>query len=65
MKPVDIVVVSLTVAVCSILTGVMINAFLSGREISPEASEIVGGLVGSIIAIISLYVGARINGKDD
>ncbi len=65
MKPVDIVVVSLTVAVCSILTGVIINAVLTGKQMSPEAGEIIGGLVGSIIAIISLYVGAKINGKNE
>jgi hypothetical protein len=42
----------------------VLEYFLTGIHNTPEESKIVGGLVASMIAIVSIYVGAKLRDKD-
>ena len=62
MKTVDIVAITLTFAVALILISTVLGNAITGRELSEEKAQLVGNLVSSCIAIVSMYVGSKMKG---
>lgn len=64
MKPVDIIVMVLAfgvmLAICLPLIGIVLN----DENFDPERAELLKGLVISVLAIVSMYVGARLNDRN-
>ena len=59
-QPVDWVVVMITVSLCfGLLTGMVVRLFV-GTSTDPATSARVATFIGSLVAIVSLYVGAKI-----
>jgi hypothetical protein len=65
VKPVDIVVLIIVVCVCVVVVGPMFAFITTGERGSDEGSKLIAGLVASMIAIVSIYVGAKLRDKDD
>jgi len=64
-EPVDIVVIGLSSSVLIVIFGTAVKAIVYKESFSEERSQIVAGIVASILAIVSLYVGSRLRKKDD
>jgi hypothetical protein len=62
MKPIDIIVIILTVSVCLILVSSVMRPLITGASLSSDKAEMVAALVYACIAIISMYVGSKLNG---
>ena len=64
MKPVDYIVLCLSVfiglAICLPLAGMM----FWGYTYDEDRAKLLGGLIASSIAIVSIYVGAKLTDKD-
>lgn len=64
MKPVDYIVLCLAVfiglAICLPLAGMV----FWGQSYDEDRAKLLGGLIASSIAIVSIYVGARLNDRD-
>ena len=61
MKPVDKVVIILTVTIAVILLVVIVGATVRGEPLTETGSKIIGNMSLAMIAIISLYVGSKLN----
>ena len=64
MNPVDIIVLAIVVVVGISIGIPLINLVVNDLPYDVERSETISRLTTSAIAIISLYVGARLNGKE-
>jgi len=62
-RPVDFMVAAITVAVCFTVVGSAAMPLLDFRSIDVAKSKLLSGVVGSMVSIISLYVGASIQEK--
>jgi len=56
----SIVILMLTGTVCAILFMVAISPLITGKALSETKAKMMVGIVGSMISIISMYVGAKI-----
>lgn len=56
----SIVILMLTGTVCAILIMVAISPLITGKALSETKAKMMVGIVGSMISIISMYVGAKI-----
>ena len=65
MKPVDIVVLLIVVMLCIVLLLPAVHSVLSRASMSNENVEIIGDLLTSMIAIVSIYVGAKLRGDGE
>ena len=63
MEPVDQVILILTVTIAILLITVIIGATIRGEHLTPTGSKIIGNMTLAMIAIISLYVGNKMNKK--
>jgi hypothetical protein len=64
MKPVDYVVMTMVCIVGFVVCVPLINSVATGDK-NPESAELIAGLVASLIAIVSIYVGAKLRDKHD
>jgi hypothetical protein len=64
MKPVDWVVMFIALCVGIVVVMPLFSYVIAGEHMSEEGDKLIGGLVASMIAIISIYVGARLKDKD-
>jgi hypothetical protein len=64
VKPVDWVVMFIALCVGVVVVTPIFRYLIAGEHMSAEADKLVAGLVASMIAIISIYVGARLKDKD-
>ena len=62
---VDVVVLILTIIISLVLIITLIRPFVTGVAITDGNSKLVAGLIASIISIISMYVGAKIQQNKD
>ena len=62
---VDYVVLILTTIISLVLVITMIKPFVTGIAITDANAKLVAGLIASIISIISMYVGAKIQQNKD
>ena len=59
-KPVDIVVLILVITISLVMLAIIVKTLLKG-DLSEDKSKMFAGLVGSVIAIISIYVGSMVS----
>jgi len=64
MKPIDIIALILTSSVCLFFMSAVLGPWVTGTPLSTEKAEMVTGLLSACIAIISMYVGSRLKGRD-
>jgi hypothetical protein len=65
MKPVDYVVLSLVVFIGLAICLPLIGEVLWQQDYDPDRAKAIGALIASSIAIIGIYVGAKLNDKDE
>ena len=65
MKPVDWVVLSMAVTVCAVVFIQPLKYIVFGESISPETAKLVAGIITSMLAVISMYVGSKIRHRND
>jgi hypothetical protein len=63
VKPVDWVVMAMIFIVGFVVTMPLVTTMWTGDK-DPESAELIAGLVASLIAIVSIYVGAKLKDKD-
>ena len=65
MKPVDAVVAVLAVAIGLTVVLPLLGIMIHGISFDEDRAKVIAGLLSSMIAIVSVYVGSRLKGKDD
>ena len=65
IKPVDIIVLCLAVFIGISICLPLVAVLFWGQEYSEDRAKVVAGLVASGIAIVSIYVGAKLNDRHD
>lgn len=58
--PADYIVTFLTLVIGTMLLLTSAKGVISGTEMSDQKTEMLIGLIGSLVAIISIYIGAKI-----
>jgi hypothetical protein len=64
MKPVDIIVLCLAVFVGLAICLPLIGEVFWEQSYDSDRARLIGGLIASSIAIVSIYVGAKLNDRD-
>ena len=65
MKPVDYVILILTVPVAVLILVATISPLFTGRAISDSKAQLLGGIVESVIAIVLVYVGFKLRSANE
>jgi len=65
MKPVDTVVLILTVPVAVLIIVATISPIFTGKFLSESKAQLMGDLVKQVIAIVLVYVGYKLRGSDE
>jgi len=65
MRPVDLIAVSIIITVCLLVLMVKFSAMWSGNTLNSDELDVIGHVVITMLAIVSLYVGHKIRTKDD
>ena len=60
---VEIIMIMITGTVCFILISASIAPLVTGRQLSEVKAKMLVGMVGSLIAIISMHIGRRGGGR--
>ena len=60
----DIIALVLAVAIAVFLMAQLIELVLDNKELPDTRVSILKGLLDSIIAIVSMYIGSKLNKKD-
>jgi hypothetical protein len=64
-SPSDIIIVILASTISIVLLTIFIELAFTVEPVSDNVAKILGGLIGSIISIISMYIGAKIQKNKD
>ena len=64
MKPVDAIVAVLALAIGLTVVLPLIGVVLHSYEFDEGRAKLVAGLLSSMIAIVSVYVGSKLKNKD-
>lgn len=66
LGPEDLIAIIIAIAISIILVAVVLIPLVLDYELSDKKAEIIGGLITSFIAILSIYIGSKIrkNGKN-
>jgi len=64
MKPVDIIVLCLAVFIGIAICLPLIGEVLWKQDYDTDRAKAIGSLIASAVAIISIYVGAKLNDRD-
>jgi hypothetical protein len=65
MKPVDAIVAILAVIIGLVVVLPLLGVVIHSYEFDDGRAEVLAGLVSSLVAIVSVYVGSRLRNKDD
>jgi hypothetical protein len=65
MKPVDVIVLCLAVFIGLAICLPLMSILLWDQPYDGDRAKLLGGLIASSIAIVSIYVGARLNDRED
>lgn len=60
-KPVDWIVLTIAAAVASIFLMMVTAVFIAGTSLTEEARRTLSTVIGSMLSIIALYVGAKVS----
>ena len=63
-KPADWIVMFLTIVIGAMLLLASMHSIIHGTELSEKKTEMLIGLIGSLVAIISIYIGSKIQNRD-
>ena len=63
--PVDVMVAALTMTICAILVVTVLNQMVTGEEATEAKQKMITGLITSTISIVSMYVGAQLQKRND
>ncbi len=63
MKTVDIIMIMITGTVCLILVMAAVSPLITGKPLTDIKSKMLVGVLGSLVSIISFYIGRRIGGR--
>jgi hypothetical protein len=58
--PSDVIVTILACVVAATLFAAIIKPFITTNSLPEESAKMVAGLIGSLISLISMYIGAKI-----
>jgi len=64
-EPVDYIVAVLSVSIAVILIESVTITILTDRVLTPAKTEILSGIVGSVVSVISVYVGACLRNRGE
>jgi hypothetical protein len=64
-KPADVVVILLTLTVCFVMGNAALMPLWEFKEVDHEKQKLLAGLIGSVLSIVSMYIGAKIREKHD
>jgi LytS/YehU family sensor histidine kinase len=65
-EPVDIIVAGLAIAVCTTVGSIAIAPYIELLHVMSESkAKLFVGVVSSLVSIISVYIGAMIQKKED
>ena len=64
MKPVDVIVLVICVLVVTTICSPIIASIVNARVVPEQSRELLADLLTSLVAIVSMYVGAKLNTKD-
>lgn len=59
MKTVDKIMIMLAGTVCFILISASISPFITGKQLTETKVKMLVGIIGSLVAIISMYIGRK------
>ena len=65
MKPMDVIILILTILTAVVLIMALLQPLLYTEKLPTEVSKILANSLGSVISIISMYIGAKIQQKMD
>ena len=65
MNTLDKIALMVTGTVCLILLVIVVSPIFTGRVLSNEKAQMVSGLISSSVAIIGMYVGAKLKARGD
>ncbi len=65
MKPIDKIALIITATTAAILLLITVGPLVTGKVLSEDKAHIVGNLISSFIAILSMYVGAQMKAAGD
>ena len=60
---VEIIMIMITGTVCFILISASIAPLITGKQLSETKAKMLVGMVGSLVAIISMHIGRKGGGK--
>jgi len=61
MKPVDLIALILTSTLAVILISIVLTSLITGEKMSEPGLDIMGKLIMALVALISLYLGSKLN----
>jgi hypothetical protein len=59
-QPVDIIILIITIVVGFTISFSVMGYLFSNKIVPSESAELVAGVIGSLISIISIYVGSKL-----
>lgn len=59
-KPIDIIILIITIVVGFTISFSVIRPLISDRILSAESAKLIAGIIGSLVSIISIYVGSKL-----
>ena len=65
IQPVDFVIALLTISVTAFVFSIILNSMVQGDDLRPGYLDTAAKLFGTILSIISMYVGAMIQRHKD
>jgi len=64
-KPLDLVVVAITITICGTVGLIVLKPLVTGVELSDDKAKLMATVIASLISIISMYVGAKLQANKD
>jgi multisubunit Na+/H+ antiporter MnhF subunit len=65
MSTIDKIALIVTVTISFILVTIVLGPFITGRVLSDDKAQIIGNLISAFMAIIGMYVGAKLKAGGD
>ena len=64
-EPIDIIAMLLTVTICLILILSSVAPVITGTSLSEAKAKLLVGLIGSVVSVVSMYIGATLQRRKD
>ncbi len=60
-RPIDLMLMLMVATVCGIMFAAIVSSVVFNREMPEDRADLVGGVIASMISIVSMYIGASIH----